>query len=296
MPSNPALIVVPLGSSAAEIASKIYDSGVISSPKIFLLAVKLSGNTHKLKAGTYLISPRKSVFSVIGILTRGQSQSIKVTIPEGFTAKQIAGTLSSFGIVQEQRFLELVYERKLEGYLFPETYFFEGNTNEEKVITRMTDEFNRNFSPEMKQRAKELKTSERSTVILASLIEKEAAGPGDMAHISAVFHNRLKKYWYLESCATVLYALGKHKEKLTYKDLKVSSPYNTYINFGLPAGPICNPGKKSLLAALYPDKSDDMFFVVNGSGTHTFSRYYAEHLKNKKKRSGLNKNTERVKE
>jgi UPF0755 protein len=145
----------------------------------------------------------------------------------------------------------------------------------------MVSQFRKNFTVEMEQRTVQLKMKESSIVTLASIIEKEAVLASERPLISAVFHNRLKKHWYLESCASVLYALGEHKKSLTFKDLKVDSPYNTYKYYGLPPGPICNPGLSSIKAALYPETSDDMFFVVSSSGSHSFSRYFSEHLKNK---------------
>jgi len=140
------------------------------------------------------------------------------------------------------------------------------------------------FTDDFLKRAVALKMSKEKIVILASIIEKEAKKDDERPLVSAVFHNRLKKGWNLESCATVLYALGKHKDFLTYKDIKVNSPFNTYIHPGLPPAPISNPGVASIKAALYPSETSDMFFVADGSGTHKFSKYGAEHIKNKKSR------------
>ena len=147
----------------------------------------------------------------------------------------------------------------------------------------MHKEFNSKFTPEFNRRLKVLGVSRKNAVILASIVEKEAVKPEERPLIAGVFYNRLKKRWYLESCATVLYALGKHKKRLTYKDLEVNSPYNTYRHFGLPPGPISNPGFESIKAVLYPAKTESMFFVVDGSGGHDFSRYYKEHLNRKKR-------------
>ena len=180
--------------------------------------------------------------------------------------------------------MEIVEKYKLEGYLFPETYYFETGSSEDKVINTMVEQFNAKFTVEFEKRLKVLKLSKYSAVILASIVEKEARMPEERPLIAGVFYNRLKKRWYLESCATVLYALGKHKKRLTYKDLEIDSPYNTYKRFGLPPGPISNPGLASIKAVLYPAKTDSMFFIVDGSGGHDFSRYYSEHL-NKKKNS-----------
>ena len=131
---------------------------------------------------------------------------------------------------------------------------------------------------------KALKLSYGHIVTLASLVEKEARVPQERAVIAGVFYNRLRKRWRLESCASVEYALGKWKRKLSYKDLAVDSPYNTYLHFGLPPGPICNPGQAALEAAAHPAATDMMFFIAEGDGTHRFSRYYKEHLEGKRQR------------
>jgi len=188
------------------------------------------------------------------------------------------------GLGRKDKFLKIVEEKKLEGYLFPETYFVNYDISEEQIIEIMVDQFNKVFTKELEERGKEFNFARRDVIILASIIEKEAAKEEERPLISAVFHNRLKKRWYLESCATVQYALGKHKNRLTYKDLKVDSPYNTYAHFGLPPGPICNPGFGSIEAALYPADSDLMFFVAEGEGTHRFSKYYQKHLKVQKEK------------
>jgi len=210
---------------------------------------------------------------------------MKLTIPEGFTARQIGQLIEEKGLGRRKRFLKIVEQRGVEGYLFPETYFVEYDISEEEIIDTMVDQFNKLFTKEMEEQGKKFNFTKRDTVILASIIEKEAARDEERPLISGVFHNRLRKRWYLESCATVQYALGEHKEKLTYEDLKVDSPYNTYDHFGLPPGPICNPGLGSIKAALYPAETDLMFFVAEGEGTHGFSKYYGKHLEVQKQKS-----------
>ena len=281
LPSKPVTVVIPEKSSAKQIAETLYKADAIASKAAFRLAVKLSGASKQLKAGTYLIPPRTSLFGVVRMLSSGRGMYGKVTIPEGFTAAEIANELATKGIVDREKFLRIVAEKKLEGYLFPNTYFFDRNLPEQVVIDKMLKEFDRNFTPEMRSRAAELKMSMAKIVTLASIIEREAVLPQERSLISGVFYNRLRKGWFLESCATVQYALGAHKPVLTYKDTKVASPYNTYRCYGLPPGPICNPGRESLNAALYPAKTDDMFFVAGSSGTHVFSRYFGEHINNK---------------
>lgn len=285
LPGDKVLITIPQGASAKQIASILHKNKIISSQGTFLNLLKLTNRTKKLRAGSYELSARYSLFKVLDVLTKGRAKYIRVTIPEGFTVKQIAERLAQKGIVNRDEFLGLAEKQNLEGYLFPETYFFELNMPSQRIIDRMVSEFNRNFTPQMRKRAGEFKKlNEKKAIILASIIEKEAVVPEERSIISAVFHNRLKKRMYLESCATILYALGKHKEKLKYSDLDIESPYNTYRRFGLPPGPICNPGLAAIKAALYPAKSDALFFVVKGSGTHTFSTYYNDHLREKRKR------------
>ncbi|MBN1823798.1 MAG: endolytic transglycosylase MltG [Endomicrobiales bacterium] len=283
IPSKSAIVTIPEGSSARKAARILKDADLIASETLFLALTRVFGVSDDLKAGIYKIPSRSGILRIVHILAKGKSQYYKVTIPEGYTSAQIAELLESHKIVNGARFLEMVNDGKLEGYLFPETYVLAPNLPEETVIKIMKDQFNRNFTEEFEKRAKELKMTKAKVVTLASIIEKEAKVADERPKISAVFHNRLKKRWYLESCATVLYALGKHKKKLTYKDLDVDSPYNTYKKYGLPPGPICNPGLESIRAALYPENSKDMYFVVGSSGTHVFSRYLKDHINSKKK-------------
>ena len=279
--NDPVVFTIEKGSSARQAAGILRNSNLISSRFAFLAVLKLTGQANEIKAGTYSLSPRASIFEVASVVTAGRTVREKVTIPEGLTVRQTAELLSSRGVVKEDVFVKAAELRKLEGYLFPETYFFETGASEEQIIQAMLDQFNRHFTDEMKMRAKELKLTIKQIVTLASIVEKEAARAEERPLIAGVFHNRLKKGWFLESCASIQFALPAHKERLTNKDLQVRSPYNTYRNYGLPPGPICSPGRDSLMAALYPAQTEDMFFVVSGQGTHTFSRYYTEHLKNK---------------
>ncbi|NIM03242.1 endolytic transglycosylase MltG [bacterium] len=286
--SKTSLVTIEQGMNSQEIAELLEQEGLISSKKYFLFLLRLRGVHRKIKAGIYEIDSKESTWRIISKLFLGESKKIRLTIPEGFTAREIAQLIKEKGLGEKDRFLQIVEERNLEGYLFPETYFVEYDVSLEEVIDMMTDQFNKVFTKEMEQRGKEFKLTKRDVVILASIIEKEAVKDEERPLISAVFHNRLKKRWYLESCATVQYALGEHKEKLTYKDVKVDSPYNTYIHFGLPPGPICNPGLAAIEAALYPAETDLMFFVTKGEGTHRFSTYYKKHLEVQKKKSKTN--------
>ncbi|MFB0525846.1 MAG: endolytic transglycosylase MltG [bacterium] len=283
--SKTALVTIEQGMTAQEVAELLGKEGLISSKNYFLFLLRVRGVHRKIKAGIYEINSRESTWRIISKLFLGKSKKVKLTIPEGFTAPQIAQLIEEKGLGEKDRFLESVEERKLEGYLFPETYLVDYHITEEEIINMMIDQFNKLFTKEMEERGKKFNFTKRDTIILASIIEKEAVKEEERPLISAVFHNRLKKRWYLESCATVQYALGEHKEKLTYEDVKIDSPYNTYIHFGLPPGPICNPGLAAIEAALYPAQTDLMFFVTEGEGTHRFSKYYQKHLEAQKKKS-----------
>jgi len=283
-PPKTSMLTIEQGMTAEGVAELLEKEGLIPSKNYFLLLLRLRRAENKIKAGIYEIDSKQGTCRIIDKLVSGKSKTIKLTVPEGFTAPQIAQLVEEKGLGRKDKFLKIAEKRKLEGYLFPDTYFFDYDTSEEEIIGVMVDQFNKVFTKEMEETGKGFNFTKRDAVILASIIEKEAGRDEERPLISAVFHNRLRKRWYLESCATVQYAMGEHKDKLTYEDLKVDSPYNTYTHFGLPPGPICNPGLSSIKAAVYPAETDLMFFVTQGEGTHRFSKYYEKHLEVQKKK------------
>lgn len=196
----------------------------------------------------------------------------------------MAAQLETQGICGAKSFLDLVQAGKLEGYLFPDTYFFEQESVPQRVVDRLQARFKEVVPKDLEERARILNVKPADIITMASLIEKEARVSHERALIAGVFYNRLRKRMYLESCATVEYALGTWKPRLLYKDLQINSPYNTYRHAGFPPGPICNPGLASIEAALRPATTDMLFFVADGQGSHRFSRYYKDHLNAQKKR------------
>jgi UPF0755 protein len=277
-------ITIQKGMSSRQVAGLLAGKKIIASKRYFSLLLSLKGMNKKIKAGIFELNSGMSTREIIDILIGGKVFYIKATIPEGFTAKQIAQLLVEKNFFSStDKFMQMVKERNLEGYLFPETYFILPGTKEEEIIKMMTCQFFKIFTLQMKMRMKKFNFNQDEVIILASLIEKEAKDEKERNLISAVFHNRLKKHWRLESCASVRYVLDKWDTPLIYKDLEVNSPYNTYRYYGLPVGSVCNPGLASLKAALYPAESDLMFFVAKGDGTHRFSKYYKEHLFKKRK-------------
>ncbi|MFC2091807.1 endolytic transglycosylase MltG [Elusimicrobiota bacterium] len=272
-------VEIRTGMNASQIAGLLQEFNIIKSKNIFLLLLYLSGNSKKIRAGTYMLALNSNYLKLINRLTKGSDYHIKITIPEGFTSEQIAERLYVNEVIREKsEFIQRIKDQGLRGYLFPETYNFTPGIKPEEVIQIMTDQFWRVFDGRYRKRTQEMGSNVKDIIILASLIEKEAKISEERQVISAIFQKRLRKRMYLESCASVLFALGKHKEKLRYKDLQIDSPYNTYRNFGLPPTPICNPGKEAVHAALYPAETDYLFFFTKGDGSHIFSSSYEKHL------------------
>ena len=212
----------------------------------------------------------------------------RVTVPEGLTLAEVADLMENSGLGKKEKLLkeaenpELLSQagiagKKLEGYLFPTTYYFTPVTTEREILLAMVEEFQQSFTPAMREQAKELGLSIHEVVTLASMIEKETALPEERLWVSAVFHNRLKRRIALQSDPTVIYGLKRFSKNLTRKDLQRRNPYNTYLVPGLPPGPICNPGLAALEAALAPLAVPYLYFVSKNDGTHLFSKTISEH-------------------
>ncbi len=298
-------VTVAAGASTAQIAKELKSKGVVRYPLFFRIVSKLGGHDSQYKQGTFLLPEAagyQAIFNCLSDPANGQANNIRVTIPEGFEFRQIADRLAEKGLVDKNAFYaaaenaEFDYdfikdipkrENRLEGYLFPDTYsFVKGTDTEKTIIDAMLARFNELvYTPDHISRAKELGMSMDEVVTLASVIEREALGDSDRKDVSSVFHNRLKSsdFPYLQSCATVQYILKERKAVLSVADTKIDSPYNTYRNKGLPVGPIASPGAASVEAALYPNKTDYLFFVMGSDGVHHFSKTYEEHLANEKK-------------
>lgn len=285
------VVEIPEGATVRGIASILERAGIVAEPDEFVLAARLLGFTDKLQAGSYEFGPRFSELEVLTALRHGEVAGRRVTIPEGYRASQIALLLESEVGMDATEFLRLVHDPdfigkmgvsapSLEGYLHPDTYRLRLDATPAGVIETMVYETKRFFDKRMVARAESLGMTVHEVLTLASIIEAEAMFDSERSRISAVYHNRLNHGWRLEADPTVRYAIGNYERKLYYGDLEIDSPYNTYRHAGLPPGPICNPGRASVMAALYPlPGCDEFFFVANGDGTHTFSRTFAEHVR-----------------
>ena len=313
--NTPIQVEIPAGASASRIAFLLYNArgqdepGLIVSTASFKVYVDFTGKANALKAGTYVLSRNMTIPEIVNILCAGNEgrRVTRFTIPEGYTAAEIAQALYEAGILEEQEeFLALCKDGTLlsvgyldgiqnasdrryalEGYLFPDTYEVYEDATPADILKKMLNRFAVVFTEEDAERARALNLTTDQVIALASMIEKEAAADEDFARVSAVFHNRLRQGMPLESCATLSYALGVKKYTFTDTELSTVSPYNTYRNKGLPVGPICNPGRAAIQAALYPSEeylSEGYLYFCNMNPKQTnrlvFSKSYQEHQRN----------------
>ena len=243
--------------------------------------------------GVYDLSPTERPAVILRHLVRGEVAHIRVTFPEGFTVRQIAHRLARVkAIADEDAFYRLATTQgttfqasfplpaHLEGYLYPDTYRFPVGATDAEIIQQMVSTFDRVIAAPHEAEARVSGRSLADTVNIAAMVEREAETDADRAPIAGVIVNRLARRMRLEIDATVQYAQGVHKTRLFFRDLKIQSPYNTYLVPGLPIGPICNPGRASIIAALHPTPSDYLFYVARPDGSHIFARTFAEHQHN----------------
>ncbi|MBA3925203.1 endolytic transglycosylase MltG [Listeria rustica] len=299
------VVDIPKGSKVSEIGDILQENNVINSSMIFTYYVKYKNETN-LKAGKYKLSPSMTVEQVVNELKKGQVIApSRLVIPEGYSLDQIADRMVAYKpelkkadilkVMDDKAFVnELMkaypdtvtkdvlaanIKHPLEGYLYPATYEFTGKTDIKAMVSDMvkaTDDNIAKYKPELTKQ----KLTVHHFLTMSSLIEKEATANVDRSKISSVFYNRLKEGMPLQTDPTVLYALGKHKSRTMYEDLKVDSPYNTYKNKGLPPGPISNSGETSMEATLHPEKTDYLYFLANTkTGQVYFSKTLEEHNK-----------------
>lgn len=292
------LIQIPPGSSTKQIAEVLYEHGLIKKDFIFILYARITGYDTQFQAGTYLLQDSMSLPEIVEKLSRGEVQVVSVTIPEGYTVEQIAEVLSAKGLVEKNEFLRLAKEGDfaypflsrregvkyaLEGYLFPDTYLISPQSSAEEIIQMMLKRFQQVYDESARLKAKEMGLTDQEVITIASLIEKEAKIEKDRRLISGVIYNRLEQGMKLQIDATIQYILGQPKARLTYRDLEINSPYNTYQISGLPPGPIASPGKAAIEAALNPERTNYLYYVAKSDGSHVFSETLEDHNAAKKK-------------
>ncbi|MEW6351142.1 MAG: endolytic transglycosylase MltG [Thermodesulfobacteriota bacterium] len=283
------VVTIPKGASVSQVGSILQEHGVVSSRLVFKLVAMIRGEQRKIQAGEYLVKTGSDAGDVLDLLISGKTLTITLTIPEGYNLDQVAATMEQRGIMPRSELLKRAKDPRLlkelgiegdslEGYLFPDTYFFRLSESKdpELVIRRMCKRFAEVYDKHVKATADKYRWTRHQVVTMASLIEKEAVAE-EHRLVSAVFHNRLRKNMRLESDPTVIYGIKAMGEKITRADLQRKHPYNTYQIHGLPPGPIANPGKASLLAAIDPADVKYLFFVAKNDGTHDFSETLKEH-------------------
>ncbi len=286
---------VTYGETPVQIAEKLQENNIISDASLFVFLARLTQKHHQLKAGQYLLPQKSSIYYVLDKLSKGEQSFIKVTVQEGITSRQIAALMSEKLKVDSSRFVMLTSDSlfaaglnidhpTLEGFLFPETYYFTFGISEEQIIKSMVTLFQRIFDDSLAhKKARDLGYSFYETVILASIIQGEAVLDSEMVYISSVYHNRLDRGIPLQADPTIQYIISDGPRRLLNRDLKIDSPYNTYLYAGLPPAPISNPGEAAIRAALNPASTSYLYFVADGRGGHIFSTNLRDHLNAKRK-------------
>ncbi len=319
--ATPIEVVIPAKASASTIARLLYNAcgydqkGLIQSTAVFKVYVDFVGKANTMKAGTYVLSKNMTLKQIVNIISEGNApkKTVKFTIPEGYTVEDIGKVLLEKGLISDtapflaacktgEAFTNFEFvasvlhsgsdkkrDYALEGYLFPDTYEVYVDSTIDTILIKMLNRFNEIYLDDYAARAGELGLSMDQVITLASLIEREAQADGDFARVSAVFHNRIQSDMALQSCASLSYALKLNKYTFTDAELALDSPYNTYLHKGLPVGPVSNPGKAAIVAALYPNEgyvSEGYLYFCNGnpavSNELIFSKTYEEHQANVK--------------
>lgn len=294
-------VSIPDGASTYKIAQLLEADGLVKNRRAFVYYSRLTGLDRHLKSGKYALSPSCSIPEMVDILVSGTNDTVVFTVPEGYTVRQIGNLLEEKKLINREKFDYLVANGefsfpflddlenlpaesvRLEGYLFPDTYYVESNCSEKQIINIMLQRFMQVMQElQFPSKVAEKGLTLNEAVTIASMVEREAKVDKERPLIAGVILNRLELGMPLQIDATVHYVLG-HRSKIYYKDLEVDSPYNTYRVAGLPPGPIGAPGKKSLQAVLEPGHTDYLYYVAKPDGTHAFARTLQEHNANIRK-------------
>ncbi len=290
-PAADATLFFPSGTPTSEIFRRLAKEGVIGDARLGDVYYRLHRSATPLQAGEYRFTRPMPIDEVINRMGRGDVVRHTIVVPEGLTTQETFELFWKRGVGGPEAFTEALRKTELlpgltqgvsdlEGFLFPETYLVTRSTPAAQIVDRMVAEFRKNFTPEMRQRAKELGLTPRQAVTLASIVEKESALAREGPLVASVYLNRLRRGMRLQADPTIVYAMkqaGKWRGALYRSDYDYESPYNTYLHEGLPPGPICNPGRAALSAAVYPARTDYLYFVVDDTGGHIFSRTFEEH-------------------
>jgi len=278
------------GIGTNDIARLLEDRGLLKHPNAFVIYSRITGKDRRIQAGSYLLSCSMAPLEILDRLVKGQVVTMAFTVPEGTIMRNIASIVQAAAGVDSAQFMHFctsdsfarslgVHAPNLEGYLFPDTYTITWGARPDRVAAMMVARLTALLA-DMEWDEELTRLSRHEILTLASIVEKEAHVPEERPKIAAVYLNRLRMGMKLDADPTIVYALGGTVRRLTYDDLKTPSPYNTYLNPGLPPGPICSPGLGCIRAVVHPDRMcRSLYFVATGDGSHVFSRTYAEHLR-----------------
>ena len=288
---EPVKFEIEKGETLSEIVDSLYEKGIIPNKLNMKIATFVSGADKRFRTARYFIPNGLSYLDLVNLFVRGNADFQKeVFIRDGLSIKWLAYTVQKDADIDSASFVNLAMDKSvaeayginaddLQGYLMPGTYWFYEHSSAKEVIDQMVTNFKRFMVDSLRQKAKKLGYSVHDVLTLASIIKGETNKVDEMPTIAKVYYNRLKIGMPLQADPTVQYAQPDGWKKLSYKDLKINSPYNTYKYAGLPPGPINNPGRNAILAALYPDSNNYLYFVANGEGGHNFSETYSKHLR-----------------
>ena len=281
-------VTIPQGSTFAAAADSLESAGVLGSTRLFRLYASLTGRDRDIKAGVYLLEPGLSWNELIQALSDGRGIEQSITVPEGLALRDIVPLLArSVGAPADSLWASVrdsalrrrlhIPTPNLEGYLFPDTYRFMYGTSARAAVGDMVRRFEEVWEPAWDARTAAMGMTRHAVITLASIVEKEARLAEERPVIAAVYHNRLRQGMPLQADPTVQYAIGEHRNRVLYRDLKIDSPYNTYRHRGLPPGPIASPGRASIEAALFPVTVPYRYFVAHQDGHHEFRVTFEEH-------------------
>jgi UPF0755 protein len=289
-------ITITSGQGLEEISNNLSDAGLVKNPFVFGLYLKYKGMAGKVMAGEYQIPQNLTMIELSTLITEGMIVTNKITIPEGWTIDQIGDYLEKNTVISKSDFLiatrkeygyEFLKERPagsdLEGYLYPDTYILDATPTADEVIKKMLDNFDLKYTDAIRTKAKSSNMTGYEIVTLASVVEREVANTADRKIVAGIFLNRLNNDMPLESCATIQYILKENKKQFTYEETRTPSLYNTYLNVGLPKGPIGNPSIESIEAVLAPEKTSYFYFLTGNDGKTYFSTTLDEHNTKKAK-------------
>jgi UPF0755 protein len=290
-----ARVVLPPGTSFGAVTDSLMAHRVITHPRWFKLMARLRGVDRSVHAGVYEFPAGTSEWNVLGMLAHGRKASLRFTVPEGLTIQEVAALAAERLGIPQDSFLQAARDRKtaatllgmdvpsFEGFLRPETYILPAEVTAKDVVRIMAEGFLSSWQPSWDRRLDSLKMTRLQLVTLASIVEGEARADDEREIIAGVYRNRLRIGMALQADPTVQYAIslkrGRRKSRLFEKDYQFNSPYNTYLNPGLPPGPVNSPSRRSIQASLYPANIGYLYFVAGPDGRHVFSRTYSEHLR-----------------